>query len=206
MSSQVARIVCVSNQSNSDKKDSNLLQSIVESLVDGVLVVTAQGGWVYGNSKAHQLCQTMNLGKPVPNSVPDSIWQICQLLLTQSDGLEPPAVIEGEVGLEGMIQYRVRVRWLQLEEMHHPYLLVTLEDCSEAARNRAIAEAYQYGLTPRQTEVWLLHRLGLTYRNMAAQLYVTPNTIKRHMKDIYVKQKCCEQVYTNGNQDLAFSY
>jgi DNA-binding NarL/FixJ family response regulator len=73
--------------------------------------------------------------------------------------------------------------------MNQPYLLVTLEDCGEAARNRAIAEAHQYGLTSRQAEVWLLHRLGLSYRHMAAQLYVTPNTIKRHMKDIYAKQK-----------------
>jgi len=98
-------------------------------------------------------------------------------------------VIEGEIAGEGASHYRIRVRWLQLEEMNQPYLLVTLDDCGETARNRAIAEAHQYGLTSRQAEVWLLHRLGLSYRHMAAQLYVTPNTIKRHMKDIYAKQK-----------------
>lgn len=193
MSSQVVAIESSVFKPGYEKTDCDLLRSIVESLVDGVLVLTARGEWVYGNYKAHQICQQLNLGRPVPASVPSAIWQICQVMFTKNPaGLERPAVIEGEVGVEGMSHYRIRARWLQLEEMQQPYLLVTLEDCSEAARNRAIAEAHQYGLTPRQAEVWLLHRLGLTYRNMAAQLYVTPNTIKRHMKDIYAKQKCCE--------------
>jgi DNA-binding CsgD family transcriptional regulator len=197
MSSQVAVIERLSvkpNYEKPEKTDCDLLQSIVESLVDGVLIVTLQGEWVYGNYKAHQICQQLNLGRPVPTLLPNPIWQICQLLFVNpSPELERPTLMEGEVGESGASHYRVRVRWLQLEEMQQPYLLVTLEDCSEAARSRAIAEAYQYGLTPRQSEVWLLHRLGLTYRTMAAQLYVTPNTIKRHMKDIYAKQKCvCE--------------
>lgn len=191
MSSQVAAIESSAFKSEYEKTDCKLLQSIVESLVDGVLIVTLQGEWVYGNYKAHQICQQLNLGKPVPNLVPGAIWQICQVMFAQQPTcVKRPPVIEGEVGLEGMAQYRARVRWLKLEEVQRPYLLVTLEDCGEAARNRAIAEAYQYGLTPRQAEVWLLHRMGLSYRNMAAQLYVTTNTIKRHMKDIYAKQKC----------------
>lgn len=185
MSSQVVAI-----ESSVLKAECDLLQSIVESLVDGVLIVTKQGEWVYGNYKAYQICQQLNLGKLMPSSIPGAIWQICQVIFAKNSCLEKPTVIEGEVGLEGMTQYRIRVRWLQLEEMQHPYLLVTLEDRGEAARNRAIAESHQYGLTPRQAEVWLLHRMGLTYRTMAAQLYVTPNTIKRHMKDIYAKQKC----------------
>ncbi len=191
MSSQVAAIESSVFKAECEKTECDFLQSIVESLVDGVLIVTKQGEWVYGNYKAHQICQQLNLGKPVPGSVPSAIWQICQVMFARNScGLERPTVIEGEVSPEGMTQYRIRVRWLQLEEMQHPYMLVTLEDHGEATRNRAIAESLQYGLTPRQAEVWLLHRMGLTYRSMAAQLYVTPNTIKRHMKDIYAKQKC----------------
>lgn len=191
MSSQVVAIESLVFKPVCEKTECDLLQSIVESLVDGVLIVTMQGEWVYGNYKAHQICQQLNLGKPVPNLVPSAIWQLCQaMLVNHSASLERPMVVEGEVGLDEIGQCRVRIRWLKLEEVQRPYLLVTLEDCGEAARNRAIAEAYQYGLTPRQAEVWLLHRMGLSYRNMAAQLYVTPNTIKRHMKDIYAKQKC----------------
>jgi DNA-binding CsgD family transcriptional regulator len=189
MSSHVTAIKSSGLKSGFEKTDCDLLQNIVESLVDGVLIVTMRGEWVYGNYKAHQICQQLNLGRPVPDSIPSAIWQICQVMFAKTSvGLERPTVIEGEVGGDGSPQYRVRVRWLQLEEMQRPYLLVTLEDRQEAARNRAIAEAYQYGLTPRQTEVWLLHGLGLTYRRMAEQLYVTPNTIKRHMKDIYANQ------------------
>jgi DNA-binding CsgD family transcriptional regulator len=193
MSSQVAAIESSGFKAECEKAECDLLQSIVESLVDGVLIVTIRGEWVYGNYKAHQICQQLSIGKPLPNFVPSAIWQICQVMFVKPSAcLERPTVVEGEVGVEGEgVQYRIRVRWLQLEEMKSPYLLVTLEDCGEAARNRAIAEAHQYGLTPRQAEVWLLYRRGLTYRNMAAQLYVTPNTIKRHMKDIYAKQKCC---------------
>jgi DNA-binding CsgD family transcriptional regulator len=170
-----------------------LLQSIVESFVDGVLLLTPDGQWLYANQAAHQICQRLNLGQPTPG-IPGAIWQICQLLQRPSNAAQGDALAHAETEIHlGEGHYRVRVQWLHLEEARTPYLLVTLEDCLQATRSQAIAEATHYGLTSRQAEVWLLHRLGHSYREIAAQLYVTLNTVKRHMKDSYAKQKAFQR-------------
>jgi DNA-binding CsgD family transcriptional regulator len=50
-------------------------------------------------------------------------------------------------------------------------------------------EVDQYGLTPRQAEVWLLRRANYTYKEIAAELYISLNTVKKHMKDIQAKRE-----------------
>jgi DNA-binding CsgD family transcriptional regulator len=69
------------------------------------------------------------------------------------------------------------------------YILVNLEDCQQASRDRAVAEVKQYELTAREAEVWLLRRSGYSYREIAEQLYLSVNTVKQHLKHIYTKQK-----------------
>jgi DNA-binding CsgD family transcriptional regulator len=50
-------------------------------------------------------------------------------------------------------------------------------------------ESQKYGLTCREQEIWLLHRANYTYKQIALELCITPNTVKKHMKSIYSKQK-----------------
>ncbi|NJP09922.1 MAG: helix-turn-helix transcriptional regulator [Leptolyngbyaceae cyanobacterium RU_5_1] len=176
----------------------NWLQTIVDNLIDGVLIVTMDGEWVYGNYIAHRICQQLNLGTLVSEVIPPSIWQVCQILLERDrSGCEHPVVIESEISLEHLAQYRVRVCWLQMEDAQRPYLLVTLEDRHKTASSRAISEVRQYGLTARQSDVWMLYRTGHTYREIATELFVTVNTVKRHMKDIHAKQKLIAAEHTN---------
>lgn len=192
MNSQTAQFV---EPLRSPKADCTLLQEIVENLMDGVLILTPTGEWVYGNVSAHRICQQLNLGQPTVETVPQKVWQMCQLFIAnhQTSGkpttLEQPVMLEAEITVELAVRYRIRVRWFRLEDTHSPHLLITLEDCYQAAWNRAIAEIYQYRLTARQADVWLLHCTGHTYRDIAIKLFVAVNTVKRHMKDIYLKQK-----------------
>lgn len=172
------------------KLDSSLLHGILEKLTDGVLIVTTDGEWVYGNRNANRICQQVSRSPLEPGFLPEAIWRICKLFLDRiAVGQNHAALLEAEIALEQLTRYRVRVRWFVLEETQKPHLMVTLEDCYQAARNRAIAEVRQYGLTARQSEVWQLYRTGHSYREIAERLYVTVNTIKRHMKDIHAKQK-----------------
>ncbi|NJR40303.1 MAG: response regulator transcription factor [Leptolyngbyaceae cyanobacterium CSU_1_4] len=50
-------------------------------------------------------------------------------------------------------------------------LLVTLEDQSQSAQYRAIAESLKYGLTARETDVWRLKRAGCSYKEIASRLF-----------------------------------
>lgn len=168
----------------------SLMQGILEGLTDGVLILTTEGEWIYHNYYAHCICQTLNAEQPMLNRVPDAIWRVCSALMASEELYgDRPVVIESEVRLSKAQVYRIRARWLVLEDCQRPYLMVVLEDRSEAVHNQALAEAILYDLTPRQTEVWLLYRAGFSYQEIATELYITLNTVKRHLKDVRIKQQ-----------------
>ncbi|MUG91303.1 winged helix-turn-helix transcriptional regulator [Scytonema sp. UIC 10036] len=53
-----------------------------------------------------------------------------------------------------------------------------------------------YGLTPREAEIWFLYRSRCSYKEIAERLYISVNTVKKHMKNIHSKQQ------SSLNQDL----
>jgi DNA-binding CsgD family transcriptional regulator len=53
----------------------------------------------------------------------------------------------------------------------------------------AFEEVQRYGLSVREGEVWVLHRKGYTYKDIAQKLNITPNTVKKHMKSILIKPR-----------------
>lgn len=167
-----------------------LLQGILEGFVDGILILTEQGNWVYGNDYARQICQQLSHDQAVQDLPPSPIWQTCQTLIeNRSLDASHSAIVELDVPLDRVATLRVRARWLSLEDTQQPYLLVLLEDCRQSQYSRAIADVQKYSLTPRQAEVWLLHCMGSSYREIASRLYISLNTVKRHVKDIYIKQR-----------------
>jgi DNA-binding CsgD family transcriptional regulator len=172
---------------SSGQSTSILLQSVPENLVDGVLILTLRGEFVYSNGAAREICQLMH---PQGNfALTAQVWQVCQTLIECKDGCFQTGSVESEIAVEKEGSYRVRVQWLHLEDAQQPYLLVLLEDYRRSLHNRAIAEIQQFGLTPRQADVWLLHRLGYSYNDIATRLYISFNTVKKHIKDIHIKQQ-----------------
>jgi DNA-binding CsgD family transcriptional regulator len=165
---------------------SNLLQGVLEGLIDGVMIITTKGELVQTNRHALQICQ--QLTSDLAPVIPAAIWRCCQALI-ESRELFPqqPLTIEDEIASPlGLI--RIRIRWLTIENLPQSCLLVTLEDQSQSAQYRAIAESIRYGLTARETDVWRLKRAGCTYKAIAAQLYLAKDTVKKHLKNINVKR------------------
>lgn len=170
-----------------------LVQGVLEGLTDGILILSQTGEQIYQNYYAHRICQQLNQGRTVGQEVPEIpevIWRSCQALIdSQEFYVDQPIVIESEIALNRSSIYRIRVRWLILEDSQSPYLVVLMEDRCQMLQNRAIAETILYDLTTRQAEVWLLHRAGFSYQQIADELYIALNTVKRHLKDIRFKQK-----------------
>lgn len=166
-----------------------LLQGVLEGLTDGILILSERGEWIYHNYYAYRICQQLNEGTTV-STVPEAIWQTCKALIESREVYNnQPVVLESEITAGRSSVYRIRVRWLTLDEPQHPYLAVLLEDRWQSSQNRALAEALLYNLSQRQTEVWLLRRAGLTYQQIAIDLYITVHTVKSHLKDIRMKQR-----------------
>ncbi len=184
--------ISTSEEPNSQVKqvDNALLQGVIESFLDGVLIVTEQGECIQANNLAHQICQQITRVSSQPNLVPKEIWDVCQILIESRDlSATRSRIIESEVALYQSTPMRIRVRWLNLNAISHPYLLVILEDRCQSLQNLALTEVEKYGLTPREAEVWLLHRAHYTYKEIADKLYISLNTVKKHLKNIQVKRE-----------------
>ncbi len=168
----------------------SFLQSIIEGFVDGVLILTEQGELVHANDCARRICHQLADGTLNSNSLPQAIWSVCESLMDSRE-LFPAQrmILEAEIDTDNSAVFRIRVRWLELDENDQPYLLVIIEDRRQSTQNAAIAQVKKYGLTAREAEVWLLRRAHCSYKEIAARLYITQNTVKKHLKNIYAKQE-----------------
>ncbi|NEQ28852.1 MAG: PAS domain-containing protein [Microcoleus sp. SIO2G3] len=163
-----------------------LLYGILEAMMDGILVITSQGQVLYANQSAQEVCQLLVSSRSI---LPKQIWRICEALV-ESQSLFPQQnlIIEDEIQTEQLHGLRIRVRWIECET-NRPCLLVTIENRARSNRIAALAEARRYGLTSRETEVWLLRRTNLSYKAIAARLHIAIDTVKKHLKNIHAKQQ-----------------
>ncbi|MBD2094558.1 helix-turn-helix transcriptional regulator [Trichocoleus sp. FACHB-591] len=166
-----------------------LLQEAIECFMDGILLLTPAGDWVHGNSYARQVCGQLTQNLTQPHRAPQQIWLVCEVLVKNHQRGSSALVVESEVTTPNFNTIRVRASWLKPENSESPFVLVTLEDRYQAMHNKAIAEVQQYRLTPREAEVWLLYQDNYSYKEIATKLYITVNTVKRHMKSIHAKRK-----------------
>jgi DNA-binding CsgD family transcriptional regulator len=170
--------------------DSTLLERVIEKFIDGILILTDRGEWVQANDSARQICTQLIQGKAQPNSVPHEIWCICQALIESRNSYpDESLIIESDLTTPKSAPLRVRVRWLKLNSIKHPCLLVILEDRYQSNQNLALAEVEKYGFTAREAQVWLLRRANYTCKEIAAKLYISLNTVKKHMKNIHAKRE-----------------
>jgi DNA-binding CsgD family transcriptional regulator len=163
-----------------------LLQAVMEGFVDGILLVNAQGEILESNSRAREIFQSFSS----TTQMPEQIWQVCEALVA-SQNLFPgqPVVPEAEVAI-AHFNLRVRVRWINVTGApEDSCMLVTLEDRHQTIHNQAIADTQKYELTAREAEIWQMRLEGQSYQAIASQLYITQNTVKKHVKNILAKRR-----------------
>lgn len=171
---------------NTSNNPLEFLQAVLESFVDGILVLTEQKEQKYANQMAVQLCQQLT-GKN--RTIPQEVWQVCEALMG-SRTLYPDqsVVVESEVECE-TTKLRIRAQWLSFEAFQCPCLLVRLQDQNQVVQGLAIAEAQSWGLTQRETQVWIRRRAGRNRKQIAEELYIALDTVKKHLKNIQAKRQ-----------------
>ncbi|AFY33465.1 helix-turn-helix transcriptional regulator [Calothrix sp. PCC 7507] len=168
----------------------DLLQVMIESFIDGILILTTEGKLILTNEYARCICRQLMPTSAASNAVPGEIWRVCLSLIESSELFsEDKFIIESELETSQGMKLRIRARWLQLGAGNESFLLVTVEDCNQYNQSMAIADAKKYHLTERETEVWQLRRANFSYQEIANQLYITINTVKKHLKNIHAKQQ-----------------
>ena len=167
-----------------------LFQGMLEGFIDGILILTEQGELVHANQTARQICHQITQIDSRHNSVPQKIWEVCESLIESRD-LFPnqKMVLESAISEGNSVNLRLRVQWFKLERMRRDCILVTIEDKYQSLQKMVTNDIHQYDLTPREAEVWLLYRANYSYKEIADKLYITLNTVKKHMKNIHAKRK-----------------
>ena len=171
-------------------EETTLPQEVIEDLIDGVLILTDKRELIYANDCARRVLRQLHQCRSLANQIPEEVWHICQALI-DSRHLFPNQywLIESKVFIGNSIVFNVRARWLKLESRERPCLLLNIRDQCQYIKDIVNEESQKYGLTSREKEIWLLHRAHYTYKQVALELCITPNTVKKHMKSIYSKQK-----------------
>lgn len=255
-------VIMPSNPSNAPEQDSSpnepmapsieqlvWLRAVIESLMDGVLVVSSQGEIVQCNYRGRQICKRLRrqpadfygepefgLDQAISHSlngehdretsdlakvetlaewkvVPLPIWTVCQTILdSQRDFPELIFVPEQQIILpatdvEESLRLRIRAQWLRLPanpggDRHQnlgsqdldafeagSYILITIEDRGQSIQYLATADKKRYRLTTRETEIWQMRLEGQSYRDIADHLVISPNTVKKHLKNISAKRR-----------------
>jgi DNA-binding CsgD family transcriptional regulator len=173
--------------------DQHLMHAMLEGWMDGIILLDHKGKLVHLNGAARQLCDRLSLAPDRSNSeqsIPPSIFHLYELLIdSQTDYPNQPIVLEDEIHLDSRQTVRARVRWVGMDETARPYVIIVLEDRYQSTMNRAIVEVDRYHLSPREAEVWTLYRTGHPYKQIASMLYITVDTVKKHLKSIRHKQQ-----------------
>ncbi len=170
--------------------NSVLVKGVLEGFMDGILILTQQGEFVHINSNAHKILEIFTRNKTQFQKIGQEIKRIYQAVVDSCE-LYPdtPTVIESEVNHNKLNILRIRARWLQLDAYEQPLVLILLEDQKHSIHRLAAAESQKYGLTPREAEIWSLRRANHSYKEIAAKLFISLNTVKKHVKNIRSKLK-----------------
>ena len=165
-----------------------LMQGVLEGFMDGVLILSHQGKLVYASSNAHKIIEKITQSEMQAQLMSREIKRIYQAVRDSCELYpEKPIVIESEISNQGSEALRLRARWLQLETDKQPLILIILEDQNHSIQSLVITEAQKYGLTPREAEIWLLRRANYSYKEIATELFISLNTVKKHIKNIHGK-------------------
>lgn len=167
---------------------------LTKAFIDEILVFTEQKQLIYASDGAHKILSRLQRDNLSESNIPDEIWHICQHLV-QCRHCFPHQnwLIEFDIFTQDSTILHIRSRWLKPEDLDYPCLFLVIEDRQQAITNIVIEEAKDYGLTPREKEVWMLHRNDLTYKKIAKELGITPNTVKKHMRSIHAKKKISDR-------------
>jgi DNA-binding CsgD family transcriptional regulator len=168
----------------------DFLQEVIESLQDGLLIISETGELLYANASAHHIFHQLGQDSYHQHKLLQAIWHIYELLLV-SRNLFPDKllILSDEIAVDKLKLFRVRVKLLNFSRFKNDCFLVTIENRYESIRNLVNAEATQYNLTQRETDIWCLYRANYSYKEIAENLYISINTVKKHMKNIHAKRQ-----------------
>ncbi len=166
------------------------VQEVLTQLTDGVLIITHEKKIVYANECACRILRQINQEREHSEAIPKEIVYLCNSLADirrQFPGQH--WFINTKICINSSTTFSVHARYMKLNTLGKDCIVLVLKDHYQMIKTIAQEEARKYNLTDRETEIWLLQRANYTYKQIASELFIAPNTVKKHMQNIHLKQK-----------------
>jgi DNA-binding CsgD family transcriptional regulator len=173
----------------------SMFEVILATLMDAVMIVHPDGTVLQANAKAKQLCDRLSQEAPTTQpatNLPTAIQPLFAALLESRTLFPEQRVLpEFEMHLDDRTPLRIRGQFIDIprSDCDVPYVLITIENRQESLNSVAIGDAQRFGFTARETEIWHLRLLGQSYREIATQLFITENTVRKHVKNVLAKRR-----------------
>jgi DNA-binding CsgD family transcriptional regulator len=166
------------------------VQEVLTQLTDGVLIITCEKKIVYANECACRILRQINQDRDHAEAIPREIIYLCNSLSDihrQFSGQH--WFVNTKICINSSIAFSVQARYMKLNSLRKDCIVLVLKDHYQLIKSIAQEESRKYNLTDRETEIWLLQRANYTYKQIATELFIAPNTVKKHMQNIHLKQK-----------------
>lgn len=165
-----------------------ILRAALESLQDGFIIASQSGEVHQINEPAERICELL---RSESGNLPIEIWRVCESAISNQNILSFQKIgLDADIILPEIGTVRVRVQNIKIAQTS--CLLIVLEDRQQTIRNRALSDATIFGLTERETEVWQLRLRGDGYKDISTALWISVDTVKKHVKNILAKRRSHE--------------
>ena len=165
----------------------------IAPLTCGFLVLKNSKEIIEANEQGLRFVSQMHRANSNTNLIPREIQYLCESF-TQCRILFPDQfwLIESRVFIDQVTAFHLQVQPITAERKQQPLLLVKIEDEYKLMKTLFSDEAHKYQFTAREREIWMLYKTNHTYKDIATKLGITSNTVKKHMKSIFIKLKANE--------------
>ena len=170
-----------------------ILRAALANLQDGFIIASQVGEILQINEPAKRICSLLRTGSSACDEaeLPMEIWRVCMSAVENQNVLSLQKIgLDAEIILPEIGTVRVRVQNIKIAQTS--CLLIVLEDRQQTIRNRALSDAAMFGLTERETEIWQLRLRGDGYKDISAALWISVDTVKKHVKNILAKRRSHE--------------
>jgi DNA-binding CsgD family transcriptional regulator len=175
-----------------------LLEQWVESQSEGVILLDSEYKHIYLNSKARFFCQLLNgrHAKALCNDIspdfviPNMIVQECKNLTTMD---EVNGIIQNHSNRILSIKNKTRYYLqyfsviLPLGERSAPYFVIFLSELKRYDNSAEEIVTEQQKLSKREEVIARYASMGLTNKQIAERLCISPFTVQNHLKSIFEK-------------------
>jgi DNA-binding CsgD family transcriptional regulator len=172
--------------------------AILDAMRHGVMVISSDFQVIYRNLKAEEIYSVFGC---VTTTLPDQVTEACRRFMAVCLPRDREGDPEGDRVCDRSCdpfvmdcypakgrKFNLQITWME-SSPQAGYMLVTIEDCYADMMVLWRREQARHGFTEREIQIWTLLHLECTYQEIAAQLAITVNTVKTHVKNLNAKRR-----------------